>query len=310
MREEKVAIIDMGTNTFHLLLASWNGKDATIFCRERTAVKLGQGGITRGYIAEDAYHRALDALASFRSMIDLHGISRIYATATSAVRNASNGKALVNDILTKTGIQVQVIAGEKEADLIYKGVKLALDLGTKPSLIMDIGGGSVEFILCDAKKVFWKGSFEIGAQRLVDQFHSSDPISAQEIKKLTNYLDEKLAALFEVASSYRPLTLIGSSGSFDTLCEIDIREQGLSVDIEHEKEYSISLEAFEKMYVEIITKNKQQRLQIPGMIEMRAEMIVVACILTAHIVKRLSASSIRVSTYALKEGMLCELLGM
>jgi exopolyphosphatase/guanosine-5'-triphosphate,3'-diphosphate pyrophosphatase len=308
MPENKIAVIDMGTNTFHLLLARQNDQDIDIYHKEKRAVQLGQGGISLGYIAPPAFDRAIRTLLQFHNTIQQEGVSRIYAVATSAVRNAANGKELTNRILALTGIEVHIISGEKEAELIYRGVKYALDLGFRPSLIMDVGGGSVEFILCNADKIYWKGSFEIGAQRLVDMFHKHDPISGEEIERMGSYLDEKLAPLFEAVSSYKPITLVGSSGSFDTLCDIDIHERGLQLDIEDQKEYNLPVANFERIFSEIIVLNKSGRLQIPGMIEMRADMIVVASILTAHIIRRLSVHTIRVSTFALKEGVLSKML--
>ncbi len=306
--EETAAVIDMGTNTFHLLLAKWGEDGVSIFYREKSAVKIGKGGISRGVIAPDAFERAVNAIIHFKEVMNRHNVQKVYAVATSAVRSARNGKELAEEIFSKTGIEIHIITGEKEAELIYRGVKFAIDLGMNPSLVMDIGGGSVEFILCNADRIFWKGSFEIGAQRLVDLFHRHEPITSEEARRLINYLDDKLTPLFAVAEDFKPLTLIGSSGSFDTLCDIDLREQGLTMSVEEEKEYSMSISTFEKISKEIVSKSKQDRLQIPGMIEMRVDMIVVACLLTEHIIHRLSVSKIRVSTYALKEGVLSKLI--
>jgi exopolyphosphatase/guanosine-5'-triphosphate,3'-diphosphate pyrophosphatase len=309
MSEERIAIIDMGTNTFHLLLAKWTGDETSIFYKEKFPVKIGSGGISQGIIAPAAYERALKALSSFKHIMEKHQVSRVYAAATSAVRNASNGLQLAEEIYHTTGIRVNIISGDKEAELIYRGVKCAMDLGSDNSMVMDIGGGSVEFIICNAKKIFWKGSFEIGAQRLVDLFHKSDPVSREELHRLIVFLDEKLAPVFEAASFFKPATLVGSSGSFDTLASIDIHSKGLSFDIENEKEYAIPVKTFETIYQQIIHKNKEQRMLIPGMIEMRVDMIVVACALTSHVIQRLSIKNIRVSTYALKEGILSKLIG-
>lgn len=307
--KERFAIIDLGTNTFHLLIAEKsNAAKTDILINEKVSVKIGQGGISKNVIQSDAYERALRTLTSFKEIIDLHKVVNIHAIATSAIRNARNGSTLVQDIKDKTGIDIQVISGEKEAELIYNGVKFGTPMGNSTSVIMDIGGGSVEFIIGNNDNIFWSGSFEIGAQRLVDKFHQSDPIDKEDITNLFNYLQEKLIPVFEASEIYQPLTLIGASGTFDTLCEIDILRKGIKFSMEQEKEYTLSLQDFEKISLDIIKKNKDERMLIPGMAEIRIDMIVVACVLIDFIVQKLQIQKIKVSPYALKEGVLSKVL--
>ena len=127
--------------------------------------------------------RALHTLAGFKEEIELHQATEVRATATSAVRAARNGPAFVAEIFAQTGIQVEVIPGDREAELITKGVRQAVPLGRQPHLLMDIGGGSVEFIIADEATIFWKQSFEIGAQRLLDQFFAADPMPPAAVQR-------------------------------------------------------------------------------------------------------------------------------
>jgi exopolyphosphatase/guanosine-5'-triphosphate,3'-diphosphate pyrophosphatase len=234
------------------------------------------------------------------------GVQNSYVSATSAFRNASNGQLLADEIYQKTRLKVNIIDGEQEANLIYMGVKQALDLGSSNSLIIDIGGGSVEFIIANHKKVQWLHSFEIGAQRLMDQFHHHDPISRQEITSLESFLDMRLASLIPAMEQYHPSTLIGASGSFDTLSHIHCLKQGFEKSDNPEQPLTIA--GFNLIHDEIIVKNRSERLKIPGMIEMRADMIVVASCLIDYILNRFSLSNIRVSSYALKEGVLYDVV--
>jgi exopolyphosphatase/guanosine-5'-triphosphate,3'-diphosphate pyrophosphatase len=308
MKARTIAILDLGTNTFHLLIVQKGDNDMRVVHKEKLAVKIGKGGITKGFISAEAYERALKTIISFKETSDKFGVTEIYATATSAIRNARNGYQLVKDIKTRTNIDVNIISGEREAELIYLGVKSAMELGKSTSLVVDIGGGSVEFILCNNDTIFWKGSFEIGAQRLLDMFHKSDPISTEDTQSLVDYLDEKLIPLKEAAIQFKPVTLIGASGTFDTLVDIDTIKKGLDFSIEDEKEYTLLVDEFEKIFFDIISKNKEDRLRIPGMIEMRVDMIVVACSLIFFVISRFSIQKIRVSSYALKEGVLNKVL--
>jgi exopolyphosphatase/guanosine-5'-triphosphate,3'-diphosphate pyrophosphatase len=217
------AVIDLGTNTFHLLIAEILA-DGNIhrLHEEKFIAKIGKGGISKGILSDEAYHRTLQALQHFRNQIDKFGVpdENITAMATSAIRNASNGKQLVAEIYQQTRICLQVISGDKEAEYIYYGVRSAVPIGNTVSMIMDIGGGSVEFIICTQDTIFWKQSFEIGAQRLLDIFMHTDPIADYAVQKLQEYLQEKLIPLTNAVHQYAPQILIGASGSFETLCEI------------------------------------------------------------------------------------------
>mgnify|MGYP001181043934 CR=1 FL=1 len=305
MAPRKIAVIDLGTNTFHLLIIETTPEGYTILFKKKTSVKLGQGGITKGIISPEAYDRAFAALTEFRAKIDELDVPEVYATGTSAVRNARNGEEFISEIQKRFNISVQVISGEREAELIYHGVKNALDLGSGKSLIMDIGGGSVEFIICNAEEMFWKGSFEIGAQRMLDLFSPSDPIHPDQIQQVLDYLEEKLPDLTAAIERFQPDLLVGSSGTFDTLADIDTLRKGHSLN-EKQKEYDLSIDSFNAMYQEVLKKNRAERMVIPGMIELRVDMIVVACILIHYIVEHYQLSRIRVSAYALKEGVLAK----
>lgn len=298
---KNIAIIDIGTNTFHLLIASEDGRE--LFA-DRTAVKLGKGGINKGIITKEAYKRAMECLEKFKVQIDRFGVKTAVATATSAVRNASNGEQFVKDIERKTGIRVLVISGDKEAELIYEGVRKALNLGKEPNLIIDIGGGSVEFIIGNQDLILWKGSFEIGAQRLLELFHKNDPITSEEILELQKYVHGKLQKLDLAVNKHKPRCLVGSSGTFDTLSEMDSFFKNRQVIYSETTEYSLSLDDYYRMYRQITEKAREERLQIPGMAELRVDMIVVACCLIDYIIKAYEINHIRVSAYALKDGVL------
>ena len=300
---KRIAIIDMGTNTFHLLIAEATENGYTIIHRERTAVKIGKGGINHGYITEEGVTRALLAMQSFKNMLDEQGIKNVKAFGTSAIRNAVNGHAVLQRIKEVCGIDTTIISGDVEAEYIYHGVRYSLDMGKEKSLIIDIGGGSVECILADSTRIFWKESFEIGAQRLLEEFHKHEPITGEEIHRLDHHFSNKLNSLFEALRQYPANVLIGASGTFDTLSDIYCYRNNIHK-TEDQPETPLTIEGFCSIYVDLISKNREQRMQIPGMIEMRVDMIVVACCLVRYVLARHSFRRIRVSSYSLKEGVL------
>lgn len=301
--QNKIAIIDMGTNTFHLLVAEENQGSYNIIFRDRLAVKIGMGGINEGMITESGLHRALLAMQSFKNITDKYNVKSIYAFGTSALRNARNGKEIADKIKSITGIEVNIILGDLEAHYIYLGVRAALGLGKDKNLIIDIGGGSVEFIVADHDQVFWKQSFEIGAQRLLEKFQKHDPILGEEVMALESYFEQSLGPLFEVLRQFNPTILVGSSGTFDTLSDIFCITHNIHK-LPDEIETPLTIEGFYEISRDLLLKNRDDRMKIPGMIEMRVDMIVVACCMVKFLLDKHHFDRIRVSTYSLKEGVL------
>jgi exopolyphosphatase / guanosine-5'-triphosphate,3'-diphosphate pyrophosphatase len=304
--ENGIAIIDLGTNTFHLMIAKKTGSSYKIIHRERAAVKLGMGGINDGIILAGAITRALTTLTRFKSILDEHSIKNIYAFGTSALRNAANAKEITETILQQTGIKIDIISGEQEARYIYEGVNIALGFDFEPNLIIDIGAGSVELIIGNKESIFWKKSLEIGAQRLIEKFRLNDPMTEENTQALNDYFNQSFTELLENLKKYNPGTLAGSSGTFDTLSDIYCAQQGINKG-EFDAETPFSKDSFEPIFKELLNKNREERMRMPGMIDLRVDMIVVGCCLVNYILNRHDFTAIRVSSYSLKEGALAVL---
>lgn len=298
----KKAFIDLGTNTFHLLIVEFPSKK--IHEKLSIATRLGEGGINRQLITPEAMERATKVLREFKEHANQHGVlpENITATATSAVRNANNGTDFTDQVLKETGIKIQVISGDEEATLIYEGVKQAVEIN-EPSLIVDIGGGSVEFIIANKAGVLWQQSFEIGGQRLMELFMKTDPISAKAVERLNNHFLENLLPLTNAVHQYKPTTLIGSSGSFDTLNAIYHLKVFGSLPTD-EIGFDYPIEAFKEAYELLVFRNRAERMEVPGMIELRVDMIVVAVCLIRFLIETHDMKQIKISTYALKEGLM------
>jgi exopolyphosphatase/guanosine-5'-triphosphate,3'-diphosphate pyrophosphatase len=299
----RIAILDLGTNTFHLLIADLANGIPEIVFRDRAAVKLGMGGINQDRITEDAQERALATLRLFQASIRLCRCDKTTAIGTSAIRCAVNGKEFARRVKSKLDIDIEVISGDREAELIFRGVCAAVDLDSSASLVMDIGGGSVEFILGRGSEILWKQSFEVGGQRLLEQFHRHDPIRPDELEELSRYLHSELAPLWSALQQFHPEGLVGVSGTFDTLSDIYCIRNGLPLD--HDiAESPLTVQGFYEILQELVALNRSQRLRIPGMIEMRVDMIVVTSWLIRTVLEKWPMQSIRVSAYSLKEGVL------
>jgi len=151
----KAAVIDLGTNTFHLIVAELSPAGVEVIYKTNVPVRLGEGRINENVIIPEAFERGIKTLNDFKQEIDRHGVTLVRAIATSAIRSAGNGVDFVAAASSRAGIEIEVISGEDEASYIFNGVK-ATGIITAPSLIMDIGGGSTEFIICNPDGQLWK----------------------------------------------------------------------------------------------------------------------------------------------------------
>ncbi len=300
--------MDLGTNTFHLLIVEADGESLSEIVHEQVPVKLGEGGINKGFIQPAAFERGIKAMQQFADIIAANDVQQIRAIATSALRNAANGQDFINEVKSQAGITIEIIDGDTEAGFIYKGIKAAGCLSAQNSLIVDIGGGSVEFIICNADKIFWKQSFEIGAARLMDKFHRTDPIPPESINALNLYLQDCLNDLFTVAKNMHIDNMIGSSGVFESYAEVIEQSKGNNFGLNQVKHYAFNNIELLALIEEVVQSTHQQRLAKKGIIQIRIDMIVTASLLTRFIVERLGIEKVTMSTSSLKEGVLADMM--
>jgi len=303
---KRVAVMDLGTNTFHLLIAEKTEKGFKEILHVTEAVKLGEGGMKDGLIKAEAFERGVKTMEIFAEKIRVKEASEVRAVATSAVRSTKNGMGFIREVKKRTGIKIEVIGGLEEAGLIYKGVKSSGVLSAEKALILDIGGGSVEFILCDEQEIYWKQSFEIGAQRLMQLFHQVDPMTEEAINQLNDYLQEQLQMLFLAPKNWDVKQLIGSSGAFETYAEMIELDKSHAFNIKKTKTYDFEIPDFEQVARWLQNSSHEERLNKKGIIPLRLDMIVVASLLTSFIMQKLEIKKLSMTTYSLKEGLLTE----
>ncbi len=304
-----VAVMDLGTNTFHLLIARPDPAGPKELLHLYEPVKLGQGGINKGIIQPDAFERGIRTMEKFHQNMQQFDVGEVRAIATSALRSTSNGQDFIAQVKQNTDISIEIIDGNREAGYIYLGVKASGCLADENTLILDIGGGSVEFIVCNQHEIAWKQSFEIGAARLMDKFGRVDPIPADTIKDLYTYLNETLAPVFEAVKSGTIQKLIGSSGAFETFIEVMELEKGHTFDLKSIKCEDFDTQQFITLTDRFIKSTHQERENTKGIIPLRVDMIVFASLITRYVMEKLNIENLAMSMYSLKEGVLAELLG-
>lgn len=300
-KDSKIAVIDLGSNTFHLLIANvLSGCKFKPIYRKREYVFLSEKGVL--CIGQAAYKRGIDCIQAFKKTLDNLGVSHVEVLGTATLRKASNGLQFVKEIKHKTGLTIKIIDGYKEAQLIAKGVVASQPGAMGQSLIMDIGGGSVEFILLQDGIPSWFQSFEIGLSILYRSFHQSEPISHGSQVSLNNFLTKELNPLLTILSDHKIDQFIGASGSFDVIKSI-AKHSKLN---DHCTKIKIS--DYQEITNGIIGCTYQERLELNYLPDQRAQHIVVALLLINFVLSKLPTSQIIVSDFAMKEGMLTEMI--
>lgn len=306
MESERIAIIDLGTNTFHLLIVELQeGEDFVIINRYREQVRLGEGGMTSGKIAAAAFERGIRVLKSFRKLINGKGAGRVLAYATSAIRSSSNGAEFMRKARQEADIDIRVINGNEEAAFIFGGVINGVNLPwDQNTLMVDIGGGSVEFIVCREGKPILLRSIDVGAARLLGRVKPSDPITAAEIAEVKKAVTELTGGLLAELKQFSLPLMVGSSGSFETVAAMIAHEENDLLSTENLNSYRFSRTQFTKLYKRLLKSTRAERLKMPGMEPMRVEMIVMSIILMDVLIQELGIEEVMISTNALKEGIL------
>jgi exopolyphosphatase / guanosine-5'-triphosphate,3'-diphosphate pyrophosphatase len=305
----RAAVLDLGTNTFNLLIAENDSAEGfKILFNTKIPVKLGEGGINNGEITDAAYKRGITAINEHFKSINYYKADKIKAYGTSALRTAKNGIQFIKEIKNNTGIEVEIISGDLEAELIYYGVRQTFNMSSEKYLILDIGGGSNEFIIADNKEIFWKKSYPLGIARLLGKFKPSDPITSFEIEDLDKYLAFELTDLFEKIREEKITTIIGASGSFETfVAMIKKIDNFVSQAALVPGSVQISPRDFEDLYQLLIRSTSDERSLMKGLEPMRIEMIVLACHFVKFILRSTNIRNIIQSNFALKEGAILKL---
>ncbi len=302
----KVAVLDLGTNVFNMLLASFS-KDGCKYIKEyKCAAKLGAGGLADGKISEGAFKTASAAMERILKEIEsAGGADMIVPFATSAVRDAKNGADFVKCMHSQFGVDIQVIPGEREAELIFKGIIQSLPQGMlndgERVLMLDIGGGSNEFIISDGKQILWKQSFPIGMARMREKFQYAEPIEKSVIEEFEAYCTDVLKPLWIEIERYKPTFFVGSSGSFDTF-----KDLMFGLDIEEKPGMELPAEQLLQLHEMLLGSTSEERLAMPGMSPIRVDYIVLASVFTQMILHKIRPRMIFQSSYSLKEGGMAE----
>ncbi|MBD3636846.1 MAG: hypothetical protein HUJ25_05835 [Crocinitomicaceae bacterium] len=295
MKTNRIAIIDLGTNTFNLLIVDKKDNGFDKVYSTKIGVGLGLGGINNRTIAPDAMERGLDAVEQFLKKCHELEVSRIKAFGTSAIRDAQNKTEFLSKLKRQFDLETEVITGNREAQLIYEGVKIGYPF-EQPTLIMDIGGGSTEFIYADKSDVIKSASFDIGTARIYQSFKLSDPYSLDDVQEVIAYLEERTHNFFD---DIKTDILIGASGSFETFYAILNK-----ADYPENEFEDLDTQKLWKILDDMIHSTFEERMANPYIIPIRKKMAPIAAIKIKWILEKLDIKTLTISPYAMKEGVI------
>lgn len=300
---KRIAAIDLGTNSFHAVLVDIypDGSFRTVDKLKEMVILAEKGLDDR--LSRDAMDRGLEALRRIKFLCDSHGVENILAFATSAIREAKNGGDFIKEVGEKVGIRVRAISGKMEAEMIGYAIRHSIVLGKEMVLMVDIGGGSVEFIIGNNKEFIYYNSLKLGVARMAAAFVDSDPIKKKDIKKLEKHFEKELAEVAKLAKKHKVKTIIGSSGTMENIGEMVAGRISATAN-RSLNELEFSAQDFTDFYSDFIKLDKEQRLKEKGLEEKRVDIINPGMVLVKFLVDKFKIEHIKISEGALREGMI------
>jgi exopolyphosphatase / guanosine-5'-triphosphate,3'-diphosphate pyrophosphatase len=302
-----VAALDLGTNSTRVLVAT-SGEDGTldILDRRNTITRLGQDVNATGRLADEAIERTLACLRGYREVIDRHDVGRLRVAATSAARDAANRKELFDAVEDLVGARPELLSGTEEGRLTFLGATGELDPARGPFLVVDIGGGSTEFIV-GTDRVEGVMSIDVGCVRLTEKFLEHDPPRPEELTACISFTDAYLDDVVrEIPAVAGARTLVGVAGTVTTVAAVEIGL--LTYDRDRIHHFTLTRDAAEDVFRTLATEPRDQRIHNPGLEEARADVIVGGCCVLVAILRRFGFDEMLVSESDILDGLASSLI--
>ncbi len=300
----KIAAIDLGSNSFHMIIVEVSASGTfQVIDREKEMVRLGADTLSSGRLPAAAMKRGLAALSKYKRLAQTHGVDKILAVATSAIREARNGEDFLERVGREIGFWPRVVSGEQEGRLIYLAALHSVHLEGKRALVIDLGGGSVEMALGEGSRLERVLSEKLGVLRMTERFVKSDPLSAKDEGKLVAHVEETLAGKLEKLREAGFERVVGSSGTILALASLALEEQGEKPP-ETLHHASVSAAALRAVRKRLVASQFRERVKMAGMDERRADIIVAGAVVFDEIARRLGVSELTLSEWSLREGIL------
>ncbi len=292
------ATIDIGTNTTLLLIAKMSTDGSVIVVEDIAKLpRLGEDLAKQNILTAAAQHRTIAVLQEFKEICDQHNVTNIAAVGTAALRRAENSSEFIKAVATKTGIEIEIISAEKEAQLSFAAAKK--DFG-KEILVLDIGGGSTELIKPDDRCDNSWVSLPFGTVTLTEKFLASDPVTADELQALCAYIDKQIESI----SPAKHATLVATAGTPTTLAAMELKLAQYDHTLVHG--FHLQKTSIETMIAQLESLNIKERQKLAGLHPKRADVILAGANILLKIIKHLELKEVVVSDRGVRWGLLYE----
>jgi exopolyphosphatase / guanosine-5'-triphosphate,3'-diphosphate pyrophosphatase len=302
----RVAAIDLGSNSFHLLVADVH-PDGHIdpLVQEKEMLRLGDVVSRHGSIPPTAADQAVATVRRFRLLAEAAGATEVLAKATSAIRRAENGGEVIDRIEVETGVRVEVIGGLEEARLIFGAVRASVVLDPAPAVCFDLGGGSLEVMVGDSGGLAWATSVPLGVARLSAEYVRSDPISKPDRRALRARIVEVLTPVAADVGALEPKLAVGSSGTLETLAEMAAAKRTEDTPASL-NQLTINRQEFLAVHKEILASKAADRLRMEGLDAGRVDLITAGSMVLATAMELFDFDQLTISEWALREGIVLD----
>lgn len=299
----RIAAIDIGTNSIHMIVVRIRPDlSFEVIDREKEMVRLGAGGLDGRELTPSAQAAALQTLSRFKRLAESHQVDEIIAAATSAVREAENGGDFIAMVRRDTGIRVRVISGTEEARLIHRAAGYGVDMSEGASVVIDIGGGSVEITLGTAHRMALGRSFKTGVIRLTERFVKTDPLVARDERRLVRYIRKETRDFLREIAKRGYARVFGTSGTILSLGAL-AASVGRASDA---RNLRVNAKAMRRLRKRLVAMTLDERLKLPGLDPRRADLAVAGSVLIDTLLADLDADAITLCDFALREGLVLD----
>lgn len=304
----KIAVIDIGTNSIHMVLAEAEPDGFyKVLDRFKDMTRLGDGTFSQRRLSAASMDRGIEVLKNLTTLARNKGFDRILMAATSAVREARNGGQFIEEVSTQTGVRIKVVTGQEEARLIYLGVRQSMDLTDRPTLLLDVGGGSVELIAGTRDRLLHAASLKLGAIRLKDQFLPKAPPTKSQFRAMQDVIAKEMRAALREFGQTEFDRIVASSGMAANLAEIIYLER-TGRPIPQINLATITSKEIGAVEQALVTSDVDTRLTIPGLDPRRVDTLLAATAVIRQCAKAIGHKEVTISDRAMRDGLVYDFI--
>lgn len=301
----KIGTIDIGTNSMRLLIANYKNNKIENRKKYVNTTRIGQGVDKDGYITQEAMERNLRALKEFSDKCKEEKCHKVYCMGTSALRDSKNGQEFVKKAKELTDIDVKIICGDEESNLGFMGVLEGTDGDKKEDiLVIDIGGGSTEFIVGNEEGIKFCKSENVGALRMTEKFITTDPISDKDFNAMSKFIEETVSSTIDKLNAMNISNLVGIGGTITSLSAINQELEVYSMEKIHNS--VVTKKDLEKILQNLKMMTLNDKKTLKGLQPKRADIITAGVEILNIVMEKLEFEKIMISEYDNLEGLMCQ----